>query len=242
MALFLGVCTLLFKMLALPLNLMEFIGIYGLYKRLFPALQFRLAKDYNKKMHERKKELFSNIVEFAGADGTLKILEIGCGTGTNFKYYPSGSRITCTDQNPHFQRYLQESIDANDQLKFEKFVLSSAENLSVVRDDTVDVVVSTLVLCSVNDIKRVLEEVHRILRPGGALYFLEHVVSDPNSWAYFFQHVLQPLWYYFGDGCELTRETWKHLEAARFSDLKLRHIEAPLLFFVRPHIVGYAVK
>lgn len=48
--------------------------------------------------------------------------------------------------------------------------------------------------------------------------------------------------YYFGDGCETTRSTWKHLETAGFSDLQLRHIQAPLFFMIKPHIVGYAVK
>ncbi|KAJ8359503.1 hypothetical protein SKAU_G00160280 [Synaphobranchus kaupii] len=186
--------------------------------------------------------LFGELLESRGPEGTLRILEIGCGTGANFKYYPSGCKVICTDPNPHFQRYLQESIDANDQIEFEKFVVSSAENLKAVSDSAVDVVVSTLVLCSVNDTKRVLEEVHRILRPGGALYFLEHVVSDPSTWTYFLQHVLQPLWYFFGDGCEVTRATWKDLEASKFSDLKLRHIEAPLMFMIKPHILGYAVK
>ncbi|KAG5836469.1 methyltransferase-like protein 7A [Anguilla anguilla] len=242
MSLFMTICTLPFKILALPLNLMEFMGIYSLYKRVFPVMMYRVAKNYNQKMYERKKELFSNLSEFAGPDGTLRILEIGCGTGANFKFYPSGSKVICTDPNPHFQSYLQEAIAANDQLEFEKFVVSSAENLSAVSDNAVDVVVSTLVLCSVDDVKRVLEEAHRILRPGGALYFMEHVASDPASWTHFFQHVLQPLWYYFGDGCEVTRVTWKELEASKFSDLKLRHIEAPLMFMIRPHIVGYAVK
>uniref|UniRef100_A0A672P0I7 Uncharacterized protein n=1 Tax=Sinocyclocheilus grahami TaxID=75366 RepID=A0A672P0I7_SINGR len=48
--------------------------------------------------------------------------------------------------------------------------------------------------------------------------------------------------YYFGDGCEATRATWKHLEAAGFSDLQLRHIQAPLFFMIKPHIVGYAAN
>lgn len=77
---------------------------------------------------------------------------------------------------------------------------------------------------------------------GGAFFFMEHVVADPATWSYFFQHVLQPFWYYFGDGCETTRETWKHLESAGFSELKMKHIEAPLVFVIKPHIVGYAVK
>lgn len=71
---------------------------------------------------------------------------------------------------------------------------------------------------------------------------MEHVVAEPSTWTYFFQHVLQPVWYYFGDGCQVVRETWKNLESAGFSELKMRHIETPLMFMIRPHIVGYAVK
>ena len=48
--------------------------------------------------------------------------------------------------------------------------------------------------------------------------------------------------YYVGDGCEITRTTWKHIEAAGFSDLQLRHFHAPLFFLIKPHIMGYAVK
>lgn len=77
---------------------------------------------------------------------------------------------------------------------------------------------------------------------GGAFFFIEHVVADPSTWSYFFQHVLQPAWYYFGDGCQVTLETWKHLESAGFSELKMRHIEAPFIFIIKPHIIGYAVK
>lgn len=80
------------------------------------------------------------------------------------------------------------------------------------------------------------------LLQGGAFFFMEHVVADPSTWIHFFQHVCQPIMYYFGDGCQITRETWKHLEAAGFSELKLRHIDAPLFSLIKPHIVGYAVK
>lgn len=78
---------------------------------------------------------------------------------------------------------------------------------------------------------------------GGAFYFLEHVVSGPSSWTYFLQHVLEPLWYYLGDGCRITRATWKDLESAGFSELHLSHIEAPeVTSMIRPHIMGYSIK
>ncbi|KAM9535330.1 thiol S-methyltransferase TMT1A-like [Salvelinus alpinus] len=234
--------TFIVKVVTLPLQLMEVVGIYGIYKRVFPFLIYKISFTYNKKMNDKKKDLFSNLSEFTKGNGPLRILEIGCGSGANFEFYPSGCKVICTDPNPNFEKYLQKSLAVNDHLTFERFVVAFGEDMGAVKDDSVDVVVCTLVLCSVNDIRRTLQEAHRILRLGGALYFLEHVVADPSSWTYFFQHVFQPIWYYFGDGCEVVRATWKHLETAGFSELKLRHIEAPLNFMIKPHIIGYAVK
>nr|XP_046239922.1 methyltransferase-like protein 7A [Scatophagus argus] len=234
--------SLIVNVLCLPLHLIEAVGLYRLYKRFFPVFLYRCSVLYNKKMHDKKKELFRTLTEFRKAGGQLTLLEIGCGTGTNFQYYPPGCKVICTDPNPHFQNYLKTSMGQNDHLTYERFVVASGEDMGSVENDSVDVVVCTLVLCSVNSIPQTLREAHRILRPGGAFYFMEHVMADPSTWSYFFQYVLQPVWYYCGDGCELTRETWKYLESAGFSKLNLKHIQAPLNFLMKPHIVGYAVK
>lgn len=230
------------NILCIPLHLIHAVGLFGVYKRVFPICLYRISKKYNEKMREKKKDLFRSLPEFKKPGGLLTILEIGCGTGANFEFYPSGSKVICTDPNPHFRKYLTKCMGENDHLTYDRFVVASGEDLRAVEDESVDAVVCTLVLCSVNDVSQTLREAHRILRPGGAFFFLEHVAADPTTWAYFFQHVIQPLWYYFGDGCEVIRETWKYVEAAGFSDLKLRHIEAPLNFIIKPHIVGYAVK
>ncbi|CAG5981895.1 unnamed protein product [Menidia menidia] len=235
-------CTFVVNVLCLPLHLMKAVGLYEYYKRVFPFCVYRISITYNKKMHDKKKELFHSVPEFSDSGKPVKILEIGCGSGTNFEFYPSGSRVTCCDPNPHFRKFLKKSMEQNDHLSYDSFVVSSGEDMSSVGDECVDVVVCTLVLCTVRDITQTLREVHRVLRKGGAFFFMEHVVADPSTWSHFFQHVLQPLWYYFGDGCEVTRETWKYLEAAGFSELQLRHIETPLMFAIKPHIVGYAVK
>jgi len=241
MTLFMNVFVLIFKAIALPLKLMEAAGLYGFYKRFFPFLMYKISVRYNEKMHDKKKNLFSALPEFK-SEKPLHILEIGCGTGANFQFYPSGCKVICTDPNPHFKKYLQKSLADNDHLIFDRFVVASGEDMQSIEDDSVDAVVCTLVLCSVDNIPQTLKEAHRILRPGGGFFFMEHVVSDPSSWTFFFQHVLQPLWYFFGDGCEVTRATWKDLEAAGFSELKLKHIQAPLNFLIKPHITGYAVK
>nr|XP_029539072.1 methyltransferase-like protein 7A isoform X1 [Oncorhynchus nerka] len=165
MTCFMNFFTFIFKVVTLPLKLMEVVGIYGIYKRFFPFLIYKISFTYNKKMNDKKKDLFSNLSEFTKGNGPLRILEIGCGSGANFEFYPSGCKVVCTDPNPHFEKYLQKSLAVNDHLTFERFVVASGEDMGAVKDDSVDVVVSTLVLCSVNNIPRTLQEAHRILRP-----------------------------------------------------------------------------
>ncbi|XP_037107472.1 methyltransferase-like protein 7A isoform X2 [Syngnathus acus] len=228
-------CTLVVRVLCVPLNLLEAVGLYKLYKHVAPFCLYHVSKLYNKKMHERKKELFACLSEFKQPGQQLTILEVGCGTGSNFRFYPAGCKVICTDNNVHYVKYLQRNMLENPHITYEKFVEVSAEDMRSFEDGCVDVVVCTLVLCSVDNVSQSLRE-------RGAFFFLEHVVAEPSTWTYFFQHVLKPVCYYIGDGCQVTRATWTHLESAGFSDLKLRHMNAPLIFFNKPHIMGYGVK
>ncbi|XP_037704294.1 methyltransferase-like protein 7A isoform X1 [Choloepus didactylus] len=230
--------------LAFPMYLLNFLGLWNwICKKCFPYFLVRLTVMYNEQMASKKRELFSNLQEFVGPSGTLSLLEVGCGTGANFKFYPPECRVTCIDPNPNFEKFLIKSIAENRHLQFERFVVAAGENMHEVADGSVDAVVCTLVLCSVGDPQKLLREVHRVLKPGGAFFFMEHVASEPSTWNYFWQQVLNPAWYLLFDGCNLTRETWKALEQASFSKLKLQHLQAPLSWeLVRPHIFGYAVK
>lgn len=155
------ICRLLCYVLTLPLILIQ---VTGMYKRLFPLLAYNITFSYNDKMHETKRELFRNVGTFANTDGTLRLLEIGCGSGANFKFYPYGCTVICTDPNPHFREYLRMSMDANTHLTYDEFIVVSGENMKEVKDESVDVVVCTLVLCSVRNVRRVLQEVRRILK------------------------------------------------------------------------------
>lgn len=158
-------CRLFFFVLTLPLHLLDIIGLYAMYKRVFPLLAYNITFSYNDKMHKMKRELFRNVAKFAHTDGTLRLLEIGCGSGANFKFYPYGCTVICTDPNPHFLKYLRISMDANTHLTYGEFIVVSGEDMKEVKDDSVDVVVCTLVLCSVRNVQRVLQEVRRILKP-----------------------------------------------------------------------------
>ncbi|XP_053560977.1 putative methyltransferase-like protein 7A [Bombina bombina] len=231
--------------IAFPFYILHFLGLWNpICKRLFPQFMIKFAVSYNRNMDPTKKDLFSNLCDFQSSTNGLKLLEIGCGTGVNFKFYPRGSRVTCVDLNPNFEKHLLKSQEENDHLVFERFLVASADNMNQVPDGSMDVVVCTLLACSVSDTPKVLEEVCRVLRPGGAFYFLEHVASpDDSSYTSFVQKVLNPTWKLLIDGCHLTRTTWKDLEKAKFSKLNLRHMQGPNLFMpLKPHIVGYATK
>lgn len=174
---------LLVLILTLPLHLMALLGFWEpLCKTYFPYLMAMLTVNCNRKMDSKKQELFSQIKGLAGASGKVALLELGCGTGANFQFYPRGCRITCLDPNPHFEKFLTKSMAKNRHLEYERFVVAFGEDMKQLASGSMDVVVSTLVLCSVQSPKRVLQEVRRVLRPvsrmGSVWHGATNVASD----------------------------------------------------------------
>ncbi|NXR74424.1 MET7A protein, partial [Pycnonotus jocosus] len=244
-----GASTLLLRaclvLLASPIYLLSFLGIWEPFCRkvVFPFLLNKIGAIHEKKSKKHKQELFRNLPDFRGPSGALRLLEIGTGHGPNFQFYPAGCKVTCTDVNPHFQESLAKNMKKNQHLQYEQFLVAAGEDLGQVPSGSVDAVVCTLVLCSVHSVSNTLREVLRVLRPGGAFYFLEHVAAERSSWTYFWQQVCYPTWKLIFAGCCLTRELWKNLEEAKFSELKIQHISIPMPCMpIEQHIVGYGVK
>jgi ubiquinone/menaquinone biosynthesis C-methylase UbiE len=115
----------------------------------------------------------------AGAGG--RVLEVGGGTGANLQHYgPAVKTLTVTEPDPHMLKRLQRKVVG---YRTPVTVLRApAEDLPF-DDGSFDLVVSTLVLCSTDDQPRALRELHRVLRPGGQLLFMEHVRSDDPALA-----------------------------------------------------------
>uniref|UniRef100_A0A0D9R0H1 Methyltransferase type 11 domain-containing protein n=1 Tax=Chlorocebus sabaeus TaxID=60711 RepID=A0A0D9R0H1_CHLSB len=168
--------------LAFPMYLLNFTGLELDMQKCFPYFLVRFTVMYKEQRASKKRELFGNLQEFADPSGKLSLLGVGCGTGANFKFYLPGCRVTCIDPNPNFKKFLIKSIAENRHLQFECFVVAARENMNQVADGSVDVVVCTLVLCSVENQEQSLCEVCRVLKPGGVLSWMEHQAASGHLW------------------------------------------------------------
>lgn len=154
-------------LLAWPVYLLSFLGMWEPFCRkvFFPFFLEKIGTAHEKKCKKHKEELFRNLPDFRGRSGELKLLEIGTGGGTNFQFYPEGCKVTCSDINPHFQESLSKNMKKNQHLHYEQFLVAAGEDLHQVPSGSVDVVVCTFVLCSVQSISGTLREALRVLRP-----------------------------------------------------------------------------
>jgi len=138
-----------------------------------------------------------------------RTLEIGGGTGLNLAHYPADVDLVLTEPDPSMRARLRRV--AGDRAEV---VDAPAEHLPV-PDASVDTVVSTLVLCTVDGPDRALREVARVLRPDGRLLFLEHVRSESPALARR-QDRAAAAWQRFAVGCRCNRATVELIEACGF--------------------------
>ena len=130
------------------------------------------------------------------ADARGRVLEIGAGTGLNLPHYPEGVDLVLTEPDPSMLRRLRRRSSV---------VAAPAEALPFA-DASFDVVVSTMVLCTVADPAAAVREMRRVLRPGGRLLFIEHVRADSPRLARWQDRLAAP-WRTFAVGCHCNVRT-----------------------------------
>ncbi|XP_071929086.1 uncharacterized protein [Coffea arabica] len=109
-------------------------------------------------------------------------------------------------------------------------------------DASVDAVVATLVLCSVKDVDLALQEIMRVLKPGGLCVFVEHVAAEDGTIRRFFQGILDPLQQFVADGCHFTRKTGEVIAKAVFSSVELQRAFVSSASIANPQVYGIARK
>lgn len=167
-----------------------------------------------------------------------EVLDLGAGTGANVPLFPPSVRHVVAAEP---DAGMAKRIRGRERRVPLDVVSAVAEQLPFA-DESFDSVVSTLVLCTVDDLERSIAEVKRVLRPGGAFVFLEHVASDDPS-VYRWQRLIDPIWSPIAGGCHVTRRPLEAIEAAGFAiERAERDLVRKALPIVRPSVRGVARK
>jgi ubiquinone/menaquinone biosynthesis C-methylase UbiE len=197
------------------------------------------AATYDRFMHKAEQEGLSTMRHSLLGQASGRVLEIGGGTGANLAHYPGGvTSLTVTEPEVPMLKRLERRVRA--EAPGTTVLRAPAEDLPF-EDGTFDVVVSTLVLCGVDDQPRAVREIKRVLRPGGRFLFLEHVRSDDPKAAR-----TQDRLNWLNRAvvcCDCNRPTLDTIAEAGFQVTALEHTELPASpSFVRPSIVGSATS
>jgi ubiquinone/menaquinone biosynthesis C-methylase UbiE len=160
-----------------------------------------------------------------GAEG--RVLEIGAGSGVNLPFYSSKiASVLALDPSPGLLALARRGTSPSQSVTW---IEGSAEAIPL---DTcsVDTVLTTWTLCSIQNVGPALNEVRRVLKPSGTLLFVEHGrAPDPavGRW----QDRLTPLWRRVAGGCHLNRPVDRLIQDAGFSieSLTTGYMQGPRL-------------
>lgn len=178
----------------------------------------------------------------SGARG--EVLEIGFGSGATLPFYDPASvtSLTVVEPSDGMNRRAAAHLAASPVPI--RSVRGAGEKLPFA-DASFDTVVCCLTLCSVQDVGQVLAEVKRVLKPGGAFLFLEHVLSDDPArqrW----QQRLNPIQRVVGVGCNLNRPSAQLVRDAGFQLEPMPVQEEERAFgalkTLTPLVMGLAIK
>ena len=135
---------------------------------------------------------------------TGDVVEIGVGPGLNLQYYNTTNvnKVIGIDPSDELNKIAKKN--ANKVNLDIEFNLSTAESIDL-PTSSVDSVVCTFSLCSIPDPKKALNEIYRILKPGGKYFFCEHGIS-PDFFTKVFQNVTNIFYPKLSGGCHANRD------------------------------------
>lgn len=147
-----------------------------------------------------------------------RVLEIGVGSGLNLPLYGTDvESVIGLDPSP---RLLSMARRAAASVRVRADLLLGSAGALPLPDSSVDTVVMTWTLCSIPDPRTALREMRRVLRPRGALLFIEHGLA-PEAGVARWQRALTPMWQRLAGGCHLDRKIDELLRGAGFAVAEL---------------------
>lgn len=150
------------------------------------------------------------------SQATGTVLELGAGTGSNLPWYRSDVSLLLVEPDPEMRKRLEQALSQAGQSRRSRseILACRAEELPL-EDASVDTVVSTLTLCSVEDLGKALQEIRRVLKPTGRMILFEHVRGEGAHARR--QERISGAWARYGGGCRPNRDIASAIEEAGFN-------------------------
>jgi ubiquinone/menaquinone biosynthesis C-methylase UbiE len=170
-----------------------------------------------------------------------RVLDLGTGTDANLDFFPAElDELVLSEPSPNMARALRRKLDHRGRFDIE-VVRAPAEALPF-DASSFDYVTCTMVMCTMPDPEAGLQEVARVLKPGGSLLFLEHVRSEEPRIARVQDRLERP-WRFLAAGCHCNRDSLAAVEASPLTLLSMRRDLMPLApRFMKPLVIGSATR
>lgn len=156
-------------------------------------------------------KLREKVVPLAGG----AVFELGCGGGLNQHFYDAGRIDSYAGIDPS-AKGLAFARAAAERKGWAHDIRAGTGEAIPFADESFDSVVCTFTLCSVQDPVRVLNEMRRVLKPGGQLLFAEHGAA-PDAGVAQWQSRIEPVWKRIAGGCHLTRPVGAAIGSSGFT-------------------------
>lgn len=166
------------------------------------------AAVYDPVMAHTERVLLEDHREYLAADLHGAVLDLGAGTGAMFPYFEASLAhnpsitLHAIEPDAHMRR---RAVERATNLGLDIEIRSDGAESLPYADDSFDVVVASLVFCTIPNVEAALDEVARVLKPGGEFRFFEHVHADGLLAR--LQDIVNPIWRRGAAGCHLNRET-----------------------------------
>ncbi len=181
-----------------------------------------VAAIYDTLMVPADKLGFEQVRRMVAENASGEVLEIGAGTGLNFRHFENAKHVYAIEPDPYMMSHAVRRTE-------EPVVLTRAEAEHLpFPDDSFDTVVSTLTFCTITDPLVAAREVRRVLKPEGCFFFAEHPIAERPFLARA-EKFMAPAWKLIAGGCRLDRDILSFFRSAGLNISEIIRVDS---FFV----------
>ena len=178
--------------------------------------------NFERRLYKKRSHLLSNL------EG--QVIGVGEGTGINFQFYPDEITVHAIEPSKPMLEKAVLKANGNSNIKFYNKGINDEELNNHFSDNSIDAIICTLVLCTIPDPEKALENFKRWLKPTGKLIIMEHIhASKPVNKS--LQNIVNPAWKLIGEGCHLNRNTDELIKEVGFLPIEDEYFHHTLRFY-----------